>query len=199
MENGLHSPEGARLGMVQVLDDYSRYILACKLGRTMASKDVQETLELALAATNLKQVKVRHRPRLRSDNGPCYVSWELEQYLRHRTHPRRSLSSDRKIERFTILAQGYRSMKNVIRLQNYYPWVLERAIRKFVDYYNNHRYHEALDGMTPADVYFGRVEQVKSRLERIKEATMRQRRELNSRTPSLRHAAAPGQGQSISY
>jgi hypothetical protein len=43
-------------------------------------------------------------------------------------------------------------------------------------YYNNERYHESLDNMTPADVYFGRVEEVKSRRERIKQATMAERR-----------------------
>jgi len=85
--------------MVQVLDDYSRYILAWKLAKTMASKDVKETLELALAATNFRQVKLRHRPRLLSDNGPCYVSRELEQYLRHRTHPRRSVQTMKIVRR----------------------------------------------------------------------------------------------------
>ena len=98
-----------------------------------------------------------------------------------------------KIERF------YGSIKNVIRLRNFfYPRVLERAISEFVDYYNQYRYHEAQDNMTPADVYFGRVEEVKSRLEQIKEAAMRQRRELNSRTPSFWPVAVPAKGRSIS-
>ena len=57
-----------------VLDDYSRYIIAWKLFGTMAASDVQETLDLAMAATGASQVQVRHRPRLLSDNGPCYVS-----------------------------------------------------------------------------------------------------------------------------
>ena len=67
-----------------VLDDYSRYILARKLTPTMAATDVQETLELALARTRLDQVRVRHRPRLLSDNGPCYVSGELRRFLESR-------------------------------------------------------------------------------------------------------------------
>jgi len=47
-----------------VLDDYSRYILAWKLSKTMATRDVQDTLELALAETDLERVKVRSIPML---------------------------------------------------------------------------------------------------------------------------------------
>jgi hypothetical protein len=74
-------------------------------------------------------------------------------------------------------------MKNVVKLQNYYyPWELDQAIEGFVDYYNQSRYHEALDNLTPEDVYFGRVEEVKSRRELIKEKTMQKRRVENLQT-----------------
>jgi transposase InsO family protein len=165
-----------------VLDDYSRYILAWKLSKTMATKDVQDTLELALAKTNLERVKVRHHPRLLSDNGPCYVSHELKRYLQRmriehiRGAPYHPMTQG-KIERY------HRSMKNVVKLQNYYyPWELDQAIEDFVDYYNQSRYHEALDNLTPEDVYFGRVEEVKSRRELIKKKTMQKRRVENLQT-----------------
>jgi len=67
-----------------VLDDYSRYILAWKLSATMAATDVQDILEPALARARLDRVRVRHRPRLLSDNGPCYVSGELRRFLESR-------------------------------------------------------------------------------------------------------------------
>ena len=64
-----------------VLDDYSRYILAWTLGTTMKASDVAETLDLARAKAGVDRVAVVHRPRLLSDNGPCYVSGELATYL----------------------------------------------------------------------------------------------------------------------
>ena len=57
-----------------VLDDYSRYIIAWRLFSSMTAVDVQELLDLALAKTNVKTIKIRHRPRLLTDNGSCYIS-----------------------------------------------------------------------------------------------------------------------------
>ena len=159
-----------------VLDDYSRYILAWRLSTNMAADDVEETLQLALDKVDVTTVKVKHRPRLLSDNGPAFVSKALKQYLqRYRlTHIRGAPyhpMTQGKIERYHL------SMKNVVKLQNFhFPWELEQTIKDFVIYYNNERYHESLDNMTPADVYFGRVEEVKSNRERIKQKTMEERR-----------------------
>src|ERR1700693_729202 len=67
-----------------VLDDFSRYILAWKLCTTMSATDVSDTLQVALQASGLNQVKVLHRPRLLSDNGPSYVSSELSEWLENK-------------------------------------------------------------------------------------------------------------------
>jgi len=56
-----------------------------------------------------------------------------------------------KIERW------HQTFKNRILLENYYlPGDLEARIDAFVYHYNHRRYHESLDNLTPADVYFGR-------------------------------------------
>ena len=40
-----------------------------------------ETLEDAIAFTGVRNPKVVQRPKLLSDNGPCYVSKALKEYL----------------------------------------------------------------------------------------------------------------------
>jgi transposase-like protein len=76
-----------------------------------------------------------------------------------------------KIERY------HRTMKNVIKLENYYlPEDLEQTIQKFVDYYNNERYHESLNNLTPADVYFGRDKEILAKRKQIKKETLIMRR-----------------------
>jgi putative transposase len=159
-----------------VLDDYSRYILAWRLATTMGSTDVEETLNIAVAKTGVAQIKVVHRPRLLSDNGPAFISEALAKYLNRLKmdhirgapyHPQ----TQGKIERY------HRSMKSIVKLDIYYsPSDLEQAIASFVGYYNCERYHEALDNVTPADMYFGRYEEVLSHRQQIKQQTLRQRR-----------------------
>jgi hypothetical protein len=46
----------------------------------------------------------------------------------------------------------------------------------FVGYYNNERYHESLDNVTPADVYFGRQYEVLTKRAKIKRKTMQRRK-----------------------
>ena len=162
-----------------VMDDYSRYILAWKLSTNMAAVDVMETLDMARAKAGIERVQVRHRPRLLSDNGPCYLSRELKDYLEKRdmAHTRGARyhpQTQGKIERY------HRSLKNVVNLLNYYfPGELAREIESFVEYYNNQRYHESLDNLTPADVYSGKKRECLSVRKMIKHKTMNMRKGYN--------------------
>ena len=161
------------------MDDYSRYILAWKLTTNMAAADVMETLDMARANACIDTVQVRHRPRLLSDNGPCYLSQDLKSYLEERdmSHTRGARyhpQTQGKIERY------HRSLKNVVNLQHYYlPGGLEQESERFVDHYNYHRYHESLDNLTPADVYFGRRRERLNVRDIIKRETMKLRRAYN--------------------
>jgi transposase InsO family protein len=162
-----------------VLDDHSRYIIAWKLCSTMLASDVTATLDLALAVSGCDQATVLHRPRLLSDNGPCYIAGDLAEWLEaHKMghvrgapfHPQ----TQGKIERW------HQTLKNRICLENYYlPGDLEAQIAAFVEHYNHQRYHESLGNLTPADVYFDRGPQILAERQRIKRQTIEHRRLLH--------------------
>ena len=155
----------------------------------MKAKDVTDTLDLALEASGCNQAKVANKPRLLSDRaigtplvretmarGSSYVAADLADYLEDKGmdhvrgaphHPQ----TQGKIEKW------HQTMKNRVLLQNYFlPGDLERQIGAFVDHYNNHRYHESLDNLTPADVYHGRGAKILKMREEIKKQTIRKRR-----------------------
>lgn len=159
-----------------ILDDFSRYIISWKLCTTMKTSDVTDTLNMALEASGCDQANVVHKPRLLSDNGASYISGELADYIEDHDmshvrgapyHPQ----TQGKIERW------HQTLKNRILLENYFlPGDLERRIEAFVEHYNNHRYHESLGNVTPADAYFGRAQSIIKRRERIKKRTIEYRR-----------------------
>ena len=159
-----------------ILDDYSRYIISWKLCTTMRASDVTETIALALTASGCDQAVVRHKPRLLSDNGSCYISgdlakWLVDQKMDHVRGAPFHPQTQGKIERW------HQTMKNRVLLENYYlPGDLEHQISDFVEYYNNQRYHESLGNVTPADVYCGRDKAIIREREKIKKLTIQNRR-----------------------
>lgn len=162
-----------------ILDDYSRYVIAWKLCTTMKVADVKDTLRLALKASGCGVAKVNHKPRLLSDNGASYVAEELADFLKSQNmshvrgapyHPQ----TQGKIGRW------HQTMKNKVMLENYYlPGDLEQQIGQFIYYYNYQRYHESLNNLTPADVYFGRGQSILEKRRKIKERTIKQRHLLH--------------------
>ena len=63
-----------------------------------------------------------------------------------------------------------------LKLSPLLPGDLEIQIAAFVERYNHRRYHESLDNLTPADVYFGRGQTILLQRERIKRRTIELRR-----------------------
>jgi transposase InsO family protein len=108
--------------------------------------------------------------------GSSYIAGDLAEYLEDKgmkhvrgapMHPQ----TQGKIERW------HQTLKNRILLENYFfEGELEAAIAAFIDHYNNHRYHESIGNLTPADVYFGRGETILAERRRIKLQTIQNRR-----------------------
>jgi len=159
-----------------VIDDYSRYIVHWELCKSMEWRDVKRTVAAAVEKAGLRKGQT---PKLLSDNGPGYIARELREHLERDfgikqihgkpMHPQ----TQGKIERY------HKSIKSVVKLHNYYcPSELETAIKQFVDYYNNQRYHESLNNLTPADVYFGRGNKILKKRAEIKANSFKFRRRI---------------------
>ena len=55
------------------------------------------------------------------------------------------------------------------------PSELEKAIVQWVKYYNESRFHESLDNLTPRNVYLGQGEEIKRIREIIKQNSINKR------------------------
>ena len=162
--------------LATVIDDYSRFIVHWELCKYQKKEDAKRVVTDAVQRSGLPFKK---RPKLLSDNGPCYVADGFDEYLdsigiRHikgrKLHPQ----TQGKIERY------HRTMKNVIKLEHYFiPDQLRAKIKEFVNYYNNERYHEAINNLTPADVYFRRDREILNKRRIIKKRTLEQRKKIN--------------------
>jgi transposase InsO family protein len=175
--------------LVTVMDDYSRFILGWKLQKDMSANSLIEVVQEAVDATGMTDVPVEDRTRLLSDNGAGYVSRAFRDYLRlvgigHILSAPFHPQTNGKVERYQQSLK-----KEVNQLPYELPSELERAIAAFVDYYNYRRYHKALGDVTPADVLYGRREELLKRRKEVRIQTVNHRRDYNHGLRELVNAA----------
>ena len=163
--------QGTFYYLCSVLDGYSRYIVHWQIRESMTEADVEIVLQRA------RERFPGEHPRIISDNGPQFIARDFKQFIRisGMSHVRTSAyypQSNGKIERW------HQSLKKEC-IRPKCPLSLAEArtvVEDFVEYYNTKRYHESLGNLTPADVYFGRAEQILKQREEIKRKTMLTRR-----------------------
>ena len=155
----------------------------------MSANSLIEVVQAAVDATGMTNVPVENRTKLLSDNGAGYVSRAFRDYLRlvgighilaAPFHPQ----TNGKMERYQ------QSLKHEVNQLPYeLPSQLEKAIADFVDYYNHRRYHKALGNVTPADVLYGRREEILERRKEVRIQSVNQRRDYNQALKELVSAA----------
>ncbi len=85
-----------------------------------------------------------------------------------------------KVERYQQTLKG-----EINRIPYEMPSELRQAIESYVKYYNDHRYHEALGNVTPADVYHGRRDDILARRKEAKQRTLQARKGHNHKVREL--------------
>jgi len=175
--------------LVTVMDDFSRFILAWKLQKDMSANSLIEVVQEAVDYTGMTDVIIEDRTKLLSDNGAGYISRAFRDYLNlvgighilaAPFHPQ----TNGKVERYQ------QSLKREVNQLPYeLPSELEKAIADFVDYYNYRRYHKALGNVTPADVLYGRREEILAKRREVQIQTINRRKDYNQTQRELVKAA----------
>jgi transposase InsO family protein len=179
--------------LIPVLDDLSRKIIAHDLRPDETAYSIADTVELAIEKAKAEgHLRGGWMPKLYSDNGSGFTSKLMDAYLTTRGikhilgtpyHPQ----GRGKIERFN------RRIKEKLCLVVYCsPDVLKKAIDEAIDLYNNTP-HEALDNVSPNDVYAGRKEAILQKRREKKRLTLERRKKYNlqhiNHSPNYRHSA----------
>jgi transposase InsO family protein len=150
--------QNRRVFLVAFLDDHSRFVVAYGLHASQSSALVLEVLRVGLASHGTPQ-------EILTDNGSQYVTWrgksaftkELEKRgIKQLVAAPRRPQTLGKIERFwgtlwkeCIEAAVFLDMGDA-----------QRRVGLFIDHYNFQRPHQGIDGLVPADRYFGAAAEV---------------------------------------
>lgn len=150
--------QNRRVYLVAFMDDHSRFIVSYGLHASQSTALVLEVLRAGLASYGVPQ-------EILTDNGTQYITWrgksaftrELEkrgikQIVARPRHPQ-TLG---KIERFwgTLWRECIESAVFIDMGD------AQRRIGLFIDHYNFQRPHQGIDGLVPADRYFGAASEV---------------------------------------
>ena len=168
--------------LISILDDYNRKILAGQLRAKMDAGAVSDVVELACEYTGMQNIPVKGRSELLTDNGALPVSRESDQYLEAKGlryilaspyHPQ----TNGKTERYHLSMQEH-ALLHVWQM----PQDLEAAIARFVAWYKNQRYHEAIGNVTPDDIREGRCQDNLAKRAEPKHKTICERKRCNMTT-----------------
>jgi len=150
--------QNRRVHLVAFLDDHSRFIVGYGLHATASSALVIEVFRAAVASYQAPEEML-------TDNGTQYVTWrgksafskELEaRGVKHVVASPRHPQTLGKTERFWgTLWRECAGSAIFIDLED-----ARRRIGHFIDYYNFQRTHSGIDGLVPADRFFGAAPEV---------------------------------------
>ena len=150
--------QNRRVYLVAFLDDHSRFIVGYGLHASQSTALVLEVLRAALVSYNVPQ-------EILTDNGSQYVTWRGKSMFTRELEkrgiqqvvaaPRRPQTLG-KIERFWgTLWRECLERATFVDLGE-----AQQRIGLFIDHYNFQRPHQGLDGLVPADRFFGVASEV---------------------------------------
>jgi len=138
---------GGFMYLVAIMDYFSRYVLSWSVSNSLESLFCLDALDEALSIS---------RPQIfHSDQGKQYTSTKFVDTLKGRDI-RISMSGRGRAFDNILAERLWRTVKyEEVYLREYTNGhELIRSLRRYFDYYNNHRPHSSLGYRTPSEVYF---------------------------------------------
>jgi putative transposase len=138
---------GGFMYLVAIMDYFSRYVLSWSVSNSLESLFCLDALDEALSIS---------RPQIfHSDQGKQYTSTKFVDTLKGRDI-RISMSGRGRAFDNILAERLWRTVKyEEVYLREYADGhELLRSLRRYFDYYNNHRPHSSLGYRTPSEVYF---------------------------------------------
>lgn len=152
---------GERRYVLVVIDDFSRFCVGHILSDSPSAEAAMKTLGAAIARHGKPET-------VRTDRGGAFQSKEYRQYLESQLidqmmgrsyHP----EGGGKVE--SLVGTIRRELWEVEHFDDFD--IASRRLERFLRDYNERRAHMGIDGLTPADRYFGRAEQVLALLDAV--------------------------------
>jgi transposase InsO family protein len=150
--------QNRRVHLVAFLDDHSRYIVGFGLHASASTALVIEVLRSAI--TNYGPPE-----EVLTDNGPQYVTWRGQSAFRKELEARgvrQVVASPRRPQTLGKVERLWGTLWRECLQAAVFADLTEarQRIGLFIDHYNFQRPHQGLDGLVPADRYFGAAPEV---------------------------------------
>jgi transposase InsO family protein len=150
--------QNRRVFLVAFMDDHSRFIIGYGLHASQSTAMVLEVVRAAIVAYGTPQ-------EILTDNGSQYVTWRGTSAFRREMDKRGIKQIVAKPQRPQTLGKIERFWGTLWRecIETSVFLDLEDARRRighFIDYYNFQRPHQGIDGLVPADRFFGAASEV---------------------------------------
>ena len=154
--------QNRRLYLVAFMDDHSRFVVSYGLHASASTALVIEALEAGIANYSVPE-------EILTDNGPQYVTWRGKSQFTKQLEKRGIRQIVAKPKRPQTLGKVERFWgtlwRELLEAAIFVDLTDARArIGHFLDYYNFQRTHTGIDGLTPADRFFGAANEVRRTL-----------------------------------
>jgi transposase InsO family protein len=154
-----------RLHVLVILDDFSRFVVGHSMSDSPSSQVAVETLRAAIARHGKPEA-------VRTDRGGAFIAFSKDtdfgryveaELIDHIVGKSYNPKGGGKVER--AIGTMRRELWEVMEFANRRE--AERKLDEFFRNYNERRAHMGIDGLTPADRFFGRADQVLATVDAI--------------------------------